>query len=594
MGPEAGQILMAGGDKGGTLGPFFLATSTNSSASAQIYNPASGTLGALSLTTSPLNTARESATSVVLPNGLTLIVGGEDCVPDTYFSAVGFLCTALHTAELYSESTGSFTYAGSGSGGLMTSARSGPSATLIEGSGTALDGQVLIVGGSSGQSFLSTGTPTQAAPSQIALNTAELYNPATDAFTAIASVPGCPAGESSISTPTACTTGLPASCPGTATVITSASETGTTVTINSAANPAGLIVGDYVTIANVSVGGTVGAAGYNGTFPVTAFNNSSSPQTITYTAAVSGLGAGTGGSAAADTTQCGMVDQGAALIPNSGGQVLLAGGDLITFLGESSTMTFLFTPSTQAFTLATGALNTPRELFELLPMDPKVVTGALSGDLVAFGGIEANSAVCTNGDIVATTLNTAEVYNPSTQTWSAAANTMGAKRAGLGTLFETGSLAGQVILPGGVDVEASTVTGSLTTANCVFTTSGLKQAAESETDLYAPDTGTGGTFTATGSLEQAREGPVQAQLTTGDNEGDVIVIGGACTKVSPNLSSWVIGTSTAGEITTCGSSKATTDYSELYSQTGGTWSLGPGALSSGADAANSAASAILP
>ncbi|MGB3550028.1 MAG: hypothetical protein WA993_05030, partial [Candidatus Binatus sp.] len=316
--------------------------------------------------------------------------------------------------------------------------------------------------------------------------------------------------------------------------------------------------------------------------------------TITYTAAVSGLGAGTGGSAAADTTQCGLVDQGAAVIPNSGGQVLLAGGDLITFLGESSTMTFIFNPSTQAFTLATGALNTPRELFELLPMDPKVVTGALSGDLVAFGGIEANSAVCTNGDIVATTLNTAEVYNPITQTWSAAANTMGAKRAGLGTLFETGSLAGEVILPGGVDVEASTVTGSLTTANCVFTTSGLKQAAESETDLYAPDTGTGGTFTATGSLEQAREGPVQAQLTTGDNEGDVIVIGGACTKVSPNLSSWVIGTSTAGEITTCGSSKATTDYSELYSQTGGTWSLGPGALSSGADAANSAASAILP
>ena len=82
---------MAGGDKGGALGPFFLATSTNSTAAAQIYNPASGTLGAFSLTTSALNTARESAASVVLPNGLTLIVGGEDCVPNTtYFGAVGF------------------------------------------------------------------------------------------------------------------------------------------------------------------------------------------------------------------------------------------------------------------------------------------------------------------------------------------------------------------------------------------------------------------------------------------------------------------------------------------------------------------------
>ncbi len=248
---------MAGGDKGGTLGPFFLATSTNTSATAQLYNPASGTLGAFSLTTSALNTARESATSVVLPNGKVLLVGGEDCVPDTYFSAVGFLCTALNTAELYSETgTPAFTYAGSGSGGVMTSARSGPSATLIEGSGTSLDGQVLIVGGSSGQSFLSTGTPTTPAPTQVALNTAELYNPATDKFTAIASVPGCPAGESSLTTP-ACTSGLPATCPGTASVISSASETGTTVTINSTTNPTGLIVGDYVTIANVAIGGTV-------------------------------------------------------------------------------------------------------------------------------------------------------------------------------------------------------------------------------------------------------------------------------------------------------------------------------------------------
>ena len=42
----------------------------------------------------------------------------------------------------------------------MTIARSGPSATLISGSGTALDGQVLIVGGSTGSSFLSLAAPT--------------------------------------------------------------------------------------------------------------------------------------------------------------------------------------------------------------------------------------------------------------------------------------------------------------------------------------------------------------------------------------------------------------------------------------------------
>ena len=110
---------------------------------------------------------------------------------------MGSNATRCNTAELYNESTKAFTFAGSGSGGNMTIARSGPSATLISGSGTALDGQVLIVGGSTGSSFLSlspppagSGAPTQ----QVALNTAELYNPATDAFTATNSIPACPTG----------------------------------------------------------------------------------------------------------------------------------------------------------------------------------------------------------------------------------------------------------------------------------------------------------------------------------------------------------------------------------------------------------------
>ena len=79
----------------------------------------------------------------------------------------------------------------------MTIARSGPSATLISGSGTALDGQVLIVGGSTGSSFLSVTAPpagSGAPTGQIGLNTAELYNPATDAFTATIGDSGMPDG----------------------------------------------------------------------------------------------------------------------------------------------------------------------------------------------------------------------------------------------------------------------------------------------------------------------------------------------------------------------------------------------------------------
>jgi len=203
---------VAGGDIGGKLGGSInLATSTNSSAGAQIFNTATNTF----LKVGSLNTARESATAVVLPNGLTLIVGGETCAPATYGSGSGtesgFQCNALNTAELYNENTQAFTFAGQNSGGVMTSERNGPSATLISGSGTALDGQVLIVGGSTGSSFLSDPAPTgnPAPPTgQVALNSAELYNPATDTFTAIASIPGCAAGV------TSCPTGMPAVCSG--------------------------------------------------------------------------------------------------------------------------------------------------------------------------------------------------------------------------------------------------------------------------------------------------------------------------------------------------------------------------------------------
>jgi hypothetical protein len=553
-----------------------------SSTAAQIYNP---TTDAFTLTTGTLNTPRESAAAVVLPNGLTLIAGGETCTAATFDAVSGNMCNALQTAELYNETTKSFTFAGGGSEGLMTIARSGPTATLIEGSGTALDGQVLIVGGSTGQSFLSVGVPTIPPPSQTALNTAELYNPVTDSFTAIASIPGCAAG-------TICAGGLPAICPGTVSMITSAAESGTTVTITSAANPPGLIVGDNVTVSSVSIASVVGTAGYNGTFIVTG-TNSPTNTTFTYTAAVSGLGAGANGTAAADTTQCGMVDQGAALIPNSGGKVLLAGGDLVTFLGQSSNLSFLFNPSGVTFTKTEGSLITPRELFALNAMDPKVVTGSMSGEMVAFGGVEGNSSVCTNGWIVVTTLNTAEVFDPTTETWSAAANTMGAKRAGYATQFDnvTDTLAGYVILAGGVDVEAGTFPST-----CVNTTAGLKQAATAKTDLYDPMTGTGGTFTATGSLTQAREGQVQAELGgTGAEAGDIIAIGGACTKPTPNLSSWVIGTSTAAGILACNSANAGTTgyYSELYSQSSGTWTKGPLLLGT-ATPTNAAASAVLP
>jgi len=334
------------------------------------------------------------------------------------------------------------------------------------------------------------------------------------------------------------------------------------------ANPTGLTVGDGVTIANVT--GPTGT-GYNGSFTVATIPDGTH---FTYTSPMTGLTAGSNGTAASDTFECGMVDQGAALIPNDNGKVLLAGGDILTFLGASSNVAFIFDPATQTFS-RTGSMTNARELFPLVALDTPVpaVGNPLLGDVVAYGGIQATSQLCLStpaAPVLATTLNSAEVYNPGTGTWSAASNTMGVKRTTIATLIKHGSLTGQVILPGGVDVEAGTQPST-----CAATTA-IKQAALGETDLYDPTTGAGGTFTATGTLNQPREGQAQAELTAGGDITDILIAGGACTTLTPSLQSVVIGTAAADS--TCGTTlthSASLDYSELFNQGTKAWTVGP-------------------
>ena len=170
----------------------------------------------------------------------------------------------------------------------------------------------------------------------------------------------------------------------------------------SSANPTGLTVGDGVTMSNVQCPTCLGTNGYNGSFTVLTIADSTH---FTYTSPFSSLAAGSGGTAASDTTECGMVDQGAALIPNDSGKVLLAGGDILTFLGQSSNTSFLFDPATQTFT-RTGSMTNARELFPLVAMDPAVVTGALSGqrgsdgrDPGHLGGLPEQSSQTGVGDV---------------------------------------------------------------------------------------------------------------------------------------------------------------------------------------------------
>ncbi len=144
-----GTVLIAGGLDG-----------SNFLQSAELFDPSGDTFTALPASgVSELQTAREGAVAAPLPGGTVLIAGGLD--------GNNF----LQSAELFDPSTDTFTaLAASGATELQT-AREGAVAAPLPG------GKVLIAGG---------------ANSGGALQSAELFDPTTDAFTAL---PGSGASE---------------------------------------------------------------------------------------------------------------------------------------------------------------------------------------------------------------------------------------------------------------------------------------------------------------------------------------------------------------------------------------------------------------
>jgi Galactose oxidase, central domain len=137
-----GRVLIAGGAPAAWISVFGLA-------SAEIYNPTTGTFSA----TGSMTTARGFHTATLLADGRVLIAGGD--------SRVG----GRDSAELYDPTIGTFSPTGS-----MSPPRQYTTATLL------LDGRVLFAGGGGDYTNLNF------------LASAEIYDPTTGTFTSTGSM----------------------------------------------------------------------------------------------------------------------------------------------------------------------------------------------------------------------------------------------------------------------------------------------------------------------------------------------------------------------------------------------------------------------
>jgi hypothetical protein len=139
-----GKVLIAGGVY--FTGPNYYTLTVHYLASAELYDPATGTF----TLTGSLNTARNGQTTTVLNNGDVLLAGGQG-------ANGGF----LGSAELYNPSTGKFTVTGS-----LNTPRVLHTAHLLA------SGEVLIIAGFNSGS----------------LSSSELYDPSSGKFSKAANL----------------------------------------------------------------------------------------------------------------------------------------------------------------------------------------------------------------------------------------------------------------------------------------------------------------------------------------------------------------------------------------------------------------------
>lgn len=148
---ENGKVLVAGGASG---------SGSITYDRSEIYDPATGQF----TLSGPLESARFEAATVLLPNGKVLVVGGQSS---------NYPYPKYSSAELFDPATGTFSYTGS-----MSGIRINPAIALLP------NGKVLVAGGR-----------TSNDSSDPPLGTAEIYDPATGAFSPTGSMPADLAGS---------------------------------------------------------------------------------------------------------------------------------------------------------------------------------------------------------------------------------------------------------------------------------------------------------------------------------------------------------------------------------------------------------------
>lgn len=522
-----GTVLIAGGALPGP--PVALL------ASAEIYNPATGTFAA----TGNLTTARYAAKASLLNNGTVLLVGGDGN------GASGITPTA--SADLYDPTTGAFAATGS-----MNAARFQLIATLLQ------NGDVLVAGGDD--------------TNNNAESSAELYEPGTFTPPGLQSISVAPAGPT-ISPGTYqryIATGTFAGGPQQlASVTWSSSDTTTAQISNDVTNPgASVAVGSPTSTKSVTIAATAGTISGTAALNVrpTGFVSTGDMghprEFFTATALNDGTVLATGGdtsqppnSSLYETSEGVFIDTGIPAIGNRtfftatllmNGMVLIVGGNNGSTLALNGAE--LYDPATETFS-ATGNLNVGRYLH--------TATRLANGEVLIAGGQTSDS----------NWLNSAELYDPASGTFALTGNLNIPRGGHTATPLSDGTVliaGGQTTAGGFVGTgeiyNSSTgtfsTTGSLATprefhtatllpGGTVFIAGGLNGSASlARAELYNVATES---FTSAGNLATSRYFHTATLLATGN-----VLIAGGINTASGVLSSTEIYNPASGTITSGG------------------------------------------